>query len=165
MTRRTILQDLHLWWPSATTAPEPEGAPTCMQQRMCVQTSVCAVLKQGDSIDLADAQPGLCWAEAELRLSCGAGREGGCPSHLPPHATKVSESNVLHPGLKENHRTREWRPEACISPRVDPVYSCAEAGSAWSKAAAGTWAEACMVLAICAAPAEDTPCSSVLSRR
>ena len=47
VTHRTGLQDLHLWWPSATTAPEPEGAPTCMQQRMCVQPPVCAVPKQG----------------------------------------------------------------------------------------------------------------------
>ena len=73
VTHRTGLQGLHLWWPIATTAPAPEGAPTCTQQRMCVQSLVCAVLKQGDSTDLADAQPGLCWAAAQLRGPSGSG--------------------------------------------------------------------------------------------
>ena len=60
MTHRTGLQDLHLWLPSATTAPEPEGVPTCTQQRTCFRSLASTVLKHGVSTDLADAQPGLC---------------------------------------------------------------------------------------------------------
>lgn len=67
LTRRTVLQGLHLWWPSATTVSEPEGAPTCTQQRICLEPLVCTVLAQGDSTDLADTQQRLCQAEAQLR--------------------------------------------------------------------------------------------------